>query len=91
MKEVLAELPDDALVPVGWLRDATRQEKGAGSEALLPVAEVARRCGRAESTVRAWCAAGELPGAFKLQGVAWRVPESSLKKFVAEQQDPRWS
>ena len=43
------------------------------------------RYARAESTVRGWCAARKLPGAFKLHGAEWRVPESSLVKFDENQ------
>ena len=83
LREVLAGLPEDALVPVPWVRALLQEEaqERAGTERLLTVRAVARRYGRSESTVRAWCAAGQLPGAFKLQGTVWRIPEAALTKF----------
>jgi excisionase family DNA binding protein len=83
LRDALAALPDDALVSVGWVRtqlDAEENE-AAGREVLLTVRQVAERYERSESTVRGWCAAGQLPGAFKLQGTVWRIPEAALTKF----------
>lgn len=76
----LASLPDEALVPVGWIREQLRKvpaeadDDGPG----LTVEAYADLCGRARSTVRNWCASGRIPGAFKLAGKEWRVPRAAL-------------
>jgi predicted DNA-binding transcriptional regulator AlpA len=86
LREALARLPGDALVPVAWIRERLGAKPSeVARDRLLTVAEVAAHCARATSTVRAWCASGELPDAFKLNGVAWRVPESAVRKFLADQ------
>ncbi len=88
LRDALAALPDDALVSVGWVRtqlDAEENE-AAGREVLLTVRQVAERYERSESTVRGWCASGELSGAFKLHRAAWRIPESALEDFDVRQQ-----
>jgi excisionase family DNA binding protein len=86
---VLAALPDDSFLPVRYVRRLLNEfERDEREERLLTVTDVAARCGRSRSTVRGWCAAGELPGAFKLNGVAWRVPESALREFFEAQRDP---
>ena len=38
------------------------------------------------STVRTWANSGKLEGAFRLNGRDWRVPASTLKKYLAGQQ-----
>jgi len=85
--DTLGDLPPEALVPVAWIREQLREltESDAARTSLLTVNEVAARCRRAPSTVRAWCASGSLPGAFKLNGVSWRVPESALRAFIERQ------
>ncbi len=49
----------------------------------LNLKEVADRVGRAESTVKGWCSAGKLSGAYKLNGRDWRVPEAALETYLA--------
>ncbi len=88
LRDALSQLPDDALVPVQWVRrhlDA-EQTEAAGREVLLTVRQVAERYERSKSTVRGWCASGELSGAFKLHRTAWRIPESALEHFDVRQQ-----
>ena len=47
----------------------------------MTVQELADRFGRCPSTVRAWCEAGRLPGAYKLRGREWRIPAVALRLF----------
>lgn len=44
----------------------------------LTAGEVAGLLSRKEVTVRGWCAAGLLPGAYRLLGREWRIPRASL-------------
>ncbi|MEN8184961.1 MAG: helix-turn-helix domain-containing protein [Myxococcota bacterium] len=91
LRDSLATLPDDAFVPVGWVREQLDAEhsEASGRKVLLTVRQVAERYERSESTVRGWCARGELSGAFKLHGSEWRVPESALVKLEAKRPGSR--
>jgi hypothetical protein len=42
------------------------------------VREVAEQFGRAGSTVRGWCEAGLLPGAYRARGRQWRIPPAAI-------------
>ena len=85
LDDVLRVLPGGALLPANWVREQleTERREAPEREVLFTVRQVAERYERAESTVRGWCAAGKLPGAFKLHGSEWRVPESALVKLGA--------
>ena len=76
-EDLLAELPDEALVPVGWVRG----QLGVSAAVGMTVDEAAERIGRSPSTVRAWCRDGSLPGAYRLRGREWRVPPAALAKM----------
>lgn len=82
-------LPDDALVPVGWIRPLLETGDGVERGLGLTVAEVARRTDRAESTVRGWCAEGRLPGARRLRKREWRIPASALAALLDGETGPR--
>ena len=86
--------PDGASVPVpkSWLLellssepvDGTRSADGpvAEIEVDLDCTRVAALLGRSASTVRNWCAAGVIPGAYRLRGRReWRVPRGALITF----------
>lgn len=84
-------LPDEATVQLRirdvreWLcGSAPRVDRSEGPEDYtLPVLSV--MLGRAESTLRAWCAAGRFHGAYRFNGKEWRVPPASFESFVARQ------
>lgn len=82
-------LPDEALVPVGWIRSLLQGVQhlgGAASDLGLTVAEVAKPANRAPSTIRTWCAEGRLPGAYRLQGREWRIPQAALRALLEADQ-----
>ena len=94
LESVVEGMPDDASVTltVAWLRALLQEEADRAGEApdgVLTLAEVGERVGRAEGTVRTWCNSGKLEGAFRLNGRDWRVPESSLRKYLDAQADQR--
>lgn len=74
--------PPDATVTVRWLGELVAADgEGAPSNATgvdLTVPQVAARFGKASSTVRAWLTNGDLPGAYRLHGREWRIPESAI-------------
>lgn len=76
LRGALARLPDDALVPVWWVREQL-DASGPTLPADVGVSEVATALGRSESTVRSWIRDGRLPGAYRL-GRCWRVPHDAL-------------
>ena len=68
------------LLPVEALQ--AEEEHEIGSEARvsdLTVNEVAKELGRSPSTVRGWCAAGQIKGVYRFRNREWRVPLSGLK------------
>ena len=79
----LEALPDEALVPVRWVRGLIESiESGDCSEIGHTVLEVAAATNRAPSTVRTWCAEGRLPGARRLRGREWRIPAAALRALL---------
>jgi excisionase family DNA binding protein len=85
LARAIAGLPDDALLPVKWIREHLGNESG-GRLADLTVQEVGEELGRAASTIRTWAAAGRLPGAYRLRGREWRVPPEALRSL----RDSEW-
>jgi hypothetical protein len=83
-------LPPNTVVPVpaGWLRDilgAGVAEPASGSSLVdLTCEDVGQLFDRSASTVRAWCAAGQFPGAYRL-GREWRIPRGAIEAFQERQ------
>lgn len=88
----LAGLPDEALIPVGWLRTRLRTPGQADpGEPVrdLSCADVATALDRKPGTVRAWCARGEIPGAYLLNHREWRIPRAALRAYLDRQGNQR--
>lgn len=85
-RQILDALPDEALIPVGFVRRLIAERVVEDSEPLadLSVDEVARALGRAASTIRAWAASGQLR-AYKLNGREWRVTRTALREYQDRQ------
>lgn len=81
----LAGLPDEAFVPVTWVRSLLDAPREPTLVAELTVEAFAKLMDRSPATVRAWCAAREIPGAYRLPGKrrpgAWRIPTASVIAF----------
>lgn len=85
-------LPEGASItlPVGvvrrWLSNLEEETDG---ERLgdLTVRELAEELDRAESTVRGWLNAGDIPEAYKLRDREWRIPQAAVREFLARQRD----
>jgi hypothetical protein len=87
LRALVAAAPAGSSVtlPLDWLREqleALDRTQPAGGVAELTVEAVAARYGRAPSTVRAWCLAGRLAGAYRLRGREWRIPAGALQAFL---------
>jgi hypothetical protein len=55
----------------------------------LTPAEFGKIMRRSSVTVAQWCAGGAVPGAYKLQGRAWRIPRASVQRFRNQQSIPK--
>ena len=86
---ILSELPAEAMVTVGWLRDklggGDDEQSGARPFSDLRIEEAAKEVGRAPSTVRTWCNSGALTGAYRLRGREWRIPRKAIARFLEAQ------
>ena len=94
LSTLLADLPDDALLPVGWIRARLRAPVAPKSDGLADLScdVVAKQLGRKPGTIRGWCARGEIEGAYRLNDREWRIPAASLRAYLdkaAERKDPR--
>jgi excisionase family DNA binding protein len=97
IRELAQSLPPHSLMPVPrelileCLCNDPCDEREApaltsAEEKDLTVADLAALFNRAPSTVRAWLEAGQFEGAYRLNGRAWRVPRSAVRKFRERQQ-----
>ena len=90
LRTIVDALPPDASVTfsVAWLTallDAEGDSPGTTGR-LLTLEQAGEIMARSPGTVRTWANGGQLPGAFKLNNRTWRIPESALQRFIAQQQ-----
>jgi excisionase family DNA binding protein len=85
LRSLAEALPENQAVPVPreWLLELLGGKPVESSAAQAPTVDltchqVAESLGRDASTVRAWAARGEFPGAYRLNGREWRIPAESL-------------
>jgi hypothetical protein len=85
-RDILEQLPDDALLPVAYIRQLLAQSAAHDPEPLadLSVQDVAQALGRKPSPIRAWCASGRLEG-YKLNSREWRIGRSALRAYQDQQ------
>jgi hypothetical protein len=85
LREFAQALPAGAVVPVPkeWLLELLGEADAGGArvEIDLTVNQVAQRFSRRPSTVRGWCEASLLPGAYRNRGREWRIPATALVEF----------
>ena len=85
MSKLLAELPDEALVPVSWIRARLEQPLPVEADGDLSCSDVAAILHRKAGTVRGWCFRKEISGAYLLNGKSWMIPRKSLRAYLDEQ------
>ena len=88
LRALLEALPDDALLPVKWVKAHLEAPACASSGAVvadLSAVDVAAELGRRPGTIRGWFARGDFPGAYRLHGREWRVPRAALRAYLDRQ------
>jgi excisionase family DNA binding protein len=87
-RQLLDELPDDALLPVAFVRELLAQNAVDDSDPLadLSVQDAAKVFDREPSTIRAWCASGSIQ-AYKLNSREWRIPREALRAYQDRQRE----
>jgi excisionase family DNA binding protein len=83
-------LPRETMVPVGWVLERlplTESNEAAPGDVEVDFTceEVAKLLHRKPPTVRAWCAVGRFPGAWRLNGKQWRIPRAAIREFQHQQ------
>lgn len=78
LRAAIAPMPSGSLVPVDWVRGLLDETPDDADPTVEDVAEV---LGRAPSTIRGWCRAGRLTGAYRLRGREWRIPRAALRSL----------
>lgn len=81
-KRLVIELPDDAMVPMRWVRQHYVL-KGEASDRLLTTGQAAAEIGFSPDTWRAWADDGRIPGAFRDESETWRLPLVGCREHVA--------
>ena len=71
LQTAIADLPDEALVPVGWVRE--RIESDGGVLPYITVNEAAELLGKSPATACSWCRLGRLK-ATKV-GRGWQIQQ----------------
>ena len=82
LSKLLSQLPDEATVPVSWVRaqlDAPVLEDAIGDYSC---AQAATTLGVKPGTVRGFCFRGEMPGSYLFHGKSWRIPRASLRAYL---------
>lgn len=82
---LLANLPDEALIPVGWVRARLAQPLPVETIGDLSCSDVAEALKRKPGTIRGWCHSGQLEGAYLLHGKDWKIPRESLRAYLDKQ------
>lgn len=95
LNKIVSALPDSAsvTVPVADLREWLEHD-GDGDPNLvfdLTVDDIAHQLGRTPACVRAWCRAGRVPGAYRLNGREWRIPRAGLTAYIERARDGQGS
>lgn len=96
LERTIASQAPGGLIPRDWVLDQIRDVTGAdvGDElADLSVEEAGQLLARSPSTVREYCRAELLKGAYRQRGREWRVPRGAIRAFqraeAAEQETPK--
>ena len=88
IRAMVASMPPGSAIslPVDWLRDqlkaADAPEPAGVTLDDLTVEDAGKQLGRSASTIRTWCGAGLIPGAYRLRGREWRIPPTALRAML---------
>lgn len=92
LRRLVEAAPRGTLVPVEALAELLDAGETSASSLSDPAvdhtaADVAEMLDRTPAAVRAWCAAGKIPGAYRLNGREWRIPAAALRAYLDAQAD----
>ena len=89
LRDLLKPLPPEALVPAGWVLQHLNAPEipEPDSPVDLSCEQVAAQLGRKACTIRGWAASGLLPRCYRLRGREWRIPQASVREFLARAQE----
>ena len=97
LRLIISALPPSASVTIrvedlqAWLdAESVPGRTSLAAHVDLTVDQFAAELNRAPSTVRGWCAAGQVSGAYRLHGREWRIPRASLSGLSDRPKGPRW-
>jgi hypothetical protein len=99
IRAMVATMPPGSAIslPVDWLRQQLETAEvvhggtPGGAPALddLTVESAGKQLGRSASTLRTWCGAGLIPGAYRLRGREWRIPPAALRTMLDKQAEAK--
>jgi excisionase family DNA binding protein len=92
LEQLVASHAPGSLLPRDWLLEQLRtvSSTDAGDElADLSVEDAGRVLGRSDSTVREYCRANLLPGAYRQRGREWRIPRAAVRAFQRAEAQPK--
>ncbi len=92
LERIVASHAPGSLLPRDWLLDQLRgvTSTDQGDElADLSVEDAGRVLNRSTSTVRDYCRAGLLPGAYRQRSKEWRIPRSAIRAFQRKEAEPK--
>ena len=95
LSALVSAYPDGASVPVpkSWLQELLsgtpiQDASPPEVEIDLDCDQVATLLGRSAGTIRSWCAAAVIPGAYRLRGCReWRIPRTALTTFQQRERE----
>ena len=87
LSALLADLPDEAMIPVGWVRARLDTPVLVEADGDLSCSDVAAILHRRPGTIRGWCFRKEIPGSYLLNGKSWMIPRKSLRAYLDKQSE----
>ncbi|HKB54420.1 MAG TPA: hypothetical protein VKD22_10490 [Ramlibacter sp.] len=78
----LDDLPDDALMPVRWIREQMKREAKRDGPEWVSTTQAAQLLGFAPKRWRIWAEDGRIPDAWKDEADHWRLPLAECRRHL---------
>lgn len=90
LERLVAASPPGSLLPRDWFLEQLRELGPTETETLsdLSVVGAGQVLARSPSTIREYCRAGLLPGAYRQRGREWRIPRAAIRSFQRAESEP---